>query len=96
MGGYTSTATWEMENRRRWRTGSPSECLWRRCRGGCDPRGHLRKARIHYDVPEQNGKTVQFGADASCYSGSVLLGAKRSIRHLIGVSSALQVLAAPA
>ena len=35
-------------------------------------------------------KTVQLGADASCYNGSVLLGTKRSIRHLVGVSAALQ------
>jgi hypothetical protein len=40
--------------------------------------------------PSGTSKTVQLGPDASCYNGSVSLGAKRSIRHLVGVSAALQ------
>jgi hypothetical protein len=40
--------------------------------------------------PSGMSKTVQLGPDASCYNGSLLLGPKRSIRHLIAVSAALQ------
>jgi hypothetical protein len=39
--------------------------------------------------PKGTSKTVQLGPDASCYNGSLSLGAKRSIRHLVGVSAAL-------
>jgi hypothetical protein len=39
--------------------------------------------------PSGMSKTVQLGPDANCYNGSVLLGPKQSIRHLIGVSTAL-------
>jgi hypothetical protein len=40
--------------------------------------------------PNGTSKRVQLGPDASCYTGSVLLGPKRCIRHLVGVSAALQ------
>jgi hypothetical protein len=40
--------------------------------------------------PKGTSKTVQLGPDASCYNASILLAPKRSIRHLVGVSAALQ------
>jgi hypothetical protein len=63
--------------------------------GGDAEFGAIRAAiyeRHAFTVTFPNGmsKTVQLGADASCYNGSVLLGPKRSIRHLVGVSAALQ------
>jgi hypothetical protein len=63
--------------------------------GGDAEVGAIRAAiyeRHAFTVTFPNGmsKTVQLGPDASCYNGSVLLGPKRSIRHLVGVSAALQ------
>ena len=63
--------------------------------GGDAEVGAIRAAiyeRHAFTVTFPNGtsKTVQLGPDASCYNGSLLLGPKRSIRHLVGVSAALQ------
>ena len=63
--------------------------------GGDAEVGAIRAAiyeRHAFTVTFPNGisKTVQLGPDANCYNGSVLLGPKRSIRHLVGVSAALQ------
>jgi hypothetical protein len=63
--------------------------------GGDAEVGAIRAAlyeRHAFTVTFPNGtsKTVQLGPDANCYTGSVLLGTKRSIRHLVGVSAALQ------
>lgn len=63
--------------------------------GGDSEVGALRAAiyeRHAFTVTFPNGmsQTVQLGPDAGCYTGSVLLGPKRSIRHLVGVSAALQ------
>jgi hypothetical protein len=63
--------------------------------GGDSEVGAIRAAiyeRHSFTVtfPSGTSKTVQLGPDASCYNGSVSLGAKRSIRHLVGVSAALQ------
>jgi hypothetical protein len=63
--------------------------------GGDAEVGAIRAAiyeRHAFTVTFPNGtsKRVQLGPDASCYTGSVLLGPKRCIRHLVGVSAALQ------
>ena len=63
--------------------------------GGDSEVGAIRAAiyeRHAFTVTFPNGtsKTVQLGPDASCYNGSVLLGPKRCIRHLVGVSAVLQ------
>jgi hypothetical protein len=63
--------------------------------GGDAEVGAIRAAiyeRHAFTVTFPNGtsKTVQLGPDASCYNASILLAPKRSIRHLVGVSAALQ------
>ena len=63
--------------------------------GGDSEVGAIRAAiyerhALTMTFPNGTSKTVQLGPDASCYNGSVLLGPKRSIRHLVGVSAALQ------
>jgi hypothetical protein len=63
--------------------------------GGDAEVGAIRAAiyeRHAFTVTFPNGtrKTVQLGPDASCYNGSILLGPKRSIRHMVSVSAALQ------
>jgi hypothetical protein len=63
--------------------------------GGDAEVGAIRAAiyeRHAFTVTFPNGtsKTVQLGPDASCYTGSLLLAPRRCIRHLVGVSAALQ------
>lgn len=45
---------------------------------------------FHLTFPNGSNKTVKLGADANCYNGSVSIGPKRSVRHLVAVSAALQ------
>jgi hypothetical protein len=40
--------------------------------------------------PNGTNKTVKLGPDANCYNGSLSIGPKRTIRHLIAVSAAFQ------
>jgi hypothetical protein len=45
---------------------------------------------FHVTFPNGTNKTVKLGPDATCYNGSLSIGPKRAIRHLIAVSAALQ------
>jgi hypothetical protein len=40
--------------------------------------------------PDGTSKTVMLGPDANCYNGSLSIGAKRTVRHLVAISAALQ------
>lgn len=45
---------------------------------------------FHVTFPNGTNKTVKLGPDANCFNGSLSIGAKRTIRHLVAVSAALQ------
>jgi hypothetical protein len=45
---------------------------------------------FHVTFPNGTNKTVKLGPDANCYNGSLSIGAKRTVRHLLAVSAALQ------
>jgi hypothetical protein len=45
---------------------------------------------FHLTFPNRTNKTVKLGPDANCYNGSLSIGAKRTVRHLVAVSAALQ------
>jgi hypothetical protein len=45
---------------------------------------------FHLTFPNGTNKTVKLGADANCYNGSLSIGPKRAVRHLVAVSAALQ------
>jgi hypothetical protein len=45
---------------------------------------------FHVTFPNGTNKTVKLGPDANCYNGSLSIGPKRAVRHLVAVSAALQ------
>lgn len=45
---------------------------------------------FHVTFPNGTNKTVKLGPGASCYNGSLSIGAKRAVRHLVAASAALQ------
>jgi hypothetical protein len=45
---------------------------------------------FHVTFPDGTSKIVKLGPDANCYSGSLSVGPKRAVRHLIAVSADLR------
>jgi hypothetical protein len=45
---------------------------------------------FHVTFPNGTSKTVKLGSDGNCYNGSLSIGPKQAVRHLVAVSAALQ------